>query len=91
MQLASIAFLLALWQSTIAVRKPKQGFELSRKPINWNLSYYEEPFNLCKTLRILNPVEQARAHGIAVEIFGKCGRRLIVPYAVKYSFPAYGE
>ena len=91
MQLTLIAVSLALWQSTIALRKAKQGIELSTKPINWNLSYYEEPFNLCKTLRIFNPVEQVRAHGVAVEVFRNCGPRLIVPHAIKYSFPAYGE
>lgn len=63
----------------------------SQKPINWNLSYYSEPFGLCKTLRKLDPVEEFRYHGVAVDLFRACGPRLAVPYILKYNLPAFGE
>ena len=59
--------------------------------INWNSSFYSQPFDICKSLRQLNPVEQAKAHGVAVATFRKCGPSIILPYAQRYNFPAFGE
>ena len=83
-----------LYLTLVAGARPKKGATPRPprpKPINWNLGYYSEPFNLCKTLRNFNPVEHARAHGVAVAMFRQCGPSIIVPYATRYRFPAFGK
>lgn len=91
MRLIWFAHLLAAMLLTVeAVRKPNAKYR-RLKPINWNLSYYTEPFKLCKPLRVLNPVERMKAHGEAVDVFRSCGPRLVVPHATRYNFPAFGK
>lgn len=89
-----LSFVLAvinLHVTVAAIRNSRIKAAPKLKPINWNLSFYSEPFALCKPLRILNPVEQVRAHGFAVDVFRKCGPSLVIPYATRYNVPAYGE
>lgn len=81
-QLNSIAVSTKVSISTL----PKRA-----KQINWNQSFYTEPFDICKTFQQLNPVERARAHGVAVDTFRKCGPNIIIPYAQKYNVPAFGK
>lgn len=87
-----ILYMLAgIYVTATAVANPRAKPRSQEKPINWNLSYYSEPFRTCKTLRDFNPVEKVRAHGAAVEVFRKCGPSIVIPYAQLYRFPAYGE
>ena len=93
-RMRSVSFLwLLLLPSPIlsAVRKPKAKFTKPYKSIDWKSSYYSEPFEMCKTMKNFNPIEQAKAHGAAVDVFRKCGPSLIIPYATKYNYPAYGK
>lgn len=92
MQLPSTVLSLALVSSIFANVRSTKGKAYTRlqKPINWNLSYYSEPWRPCKSMRKLDPVEQFRAHGVAVDVFRKCGSSIIVPCAIRYNFPAYG-
>lgn len=83
--------LIQLHSVVAGVRNPKGGPSRAPNPINWNSSYYSQPFRPCNTLRELNPVERMRAHGVADDMFRKRGPSLIVPYATKFQFPAYGE
>ena len=88
----SIALCFVLFYlSLVAGARPKKRVPPKPKPINWNLSFYSEPFKLCKTLRKFNPVEEARAHGEAVATFRQCGPKLIIHYATRYNFPAFGK
>ena len=94
MQLCSFVLVVAqvhtIFTAT-AANQAKPRNVRPQKPINWNITYYSEPFGICKTLRKLNPVEQVRYHGVAVDIFRTCGPRMIIPYASQHNFPAYGE
>src|SRR5687768_14014729 len=49
-----------------------------------------EKFDICKGSRPLNPVEAVRAQSYASKVFAKCGPNLIIKYAERYNFPAYG-
>lgn len=94
MRFALIVFFVAQTQLiNAAISGPKSRALRPRqsKPINWNDSYYSEPFAPCKYLKKYNPVEQARVHGIAVDVYRKCGPKLVIPYATKYRFPSFGE
>ena len=72
-------------------RRPKEKPTTPYKSIKWNSTYYSQPFKPCKALKEFNPVERARAHGVAVDVFRRCGPSLIIPHATKYRFPAFGE
>jgi hypothetical protein len=66
----------------------------AKKPmpaIDWNNSYYASRFDNCKPLRRLNPVEAFRAQAYAATIFRKCAPKVIVNFASKHNYPAYGE
>lgn len=71
-----------------ASRPPKQK---KVKPIDWNNTYYNQRFGLCKKLRIFNPVELVKAQAWSTDVFRKCGPSIVVDFATRYHFPVYGK
>lgn len=76
---------------TVGTRKVRPPKVRKPKPIEWNNSYYAGKFLPCKKLQMFNPVEMVRAQAWATGFFRKCGPPLVVEYATKYNFPAYGQ
>lgn len=85
----AVQFFLLCMMADPARRPPKKP--KGPKAINWNSSYYQTSFDPCKPLREFNPVELVKARKYATEIFARCGSKLVVYFATKYDFPAFGE
>ncbi|XP_022650828.1 uncharacterized protein LOC111245980 [Varroa destructor] len=84
----AVQFFLLCMMADPARRPPKKP--KGPKAINWNSSYYQTSFDPCKPLREFNPVELVKARKYATEIFARCGSKLVVYFATKYDFPAFG-
>lgn len=88
---AVLLILVGVLGSVVLVDAVKPRPVKRPKPINWNLSYYSGKFDMCKKLRVLNPVELVKSQAWAADVFRRCAPKLVATYATKYDFPAFGE
>lgn len=89
MKIQLLAVLILLNVAASAKVRPKKV--KPPKPIDWTHPYYSGKFVLCKKLRLFNPVENAKAQAWATDVFRKCGPQIVIKYATKYNFPAFGK
>lgn len=59
--------------------------------INPNDPFYSAPFDPCKKTRYFNPVELVKAQAFSAKLFQKCAATLIVEFASRSGFPAWGK
>ena len=86
-----VLLLVVLVDCTVFAARSKPKAKREKYAIAFDNPYYTSRFELCKKLRIFNPVETFKAQRFAATIFRKCGPKMVVRLGSKYNFPAYGK